>query len=601
MNPETREVLVPPAPSEAKIDELEKLTEALETDFGRIICAQNGLEYRRPDDFSEYYDDTVLEESAVKIDGSQSHPVGDLVRVATEDGETLVPANVNGPLADIFELQLGAKDLFEFAGNEQTGQQKINEFLTQARLKLADIFNGYGGERDNQDRLLLKAIDFIGLYIRQLAGTSLLTWRSRLTMHKRQNQYPYLFESANELARSKHKLQTPNIADRYLLSYFVLRSNPEDTHRLPEDFNPIDLDGQALSNLDQIFSIGPESYRAISDIFFGGNMQKAYTNLSALTKMTGRRMPKGYRQFHGTTTELQQLRGLLPELTRRSSSTNCYVEVADSYFAGDMKKAYINVSAAAKMTGQEMPQGWRTFVGSTAEFRQLNGLLPELSQRFGAEGYLEVSDTYFDGAMHKAYTNVSAVAKMTGQEMPRGWQAFQGSTVEFRRLSDLLPELALCTGAEGCIKTADTYFGGDMLKAYRNVSAVAKMTGQEMPRGWQAFQGSTVEFRQLCNLLPKLVELVGAEGYIEVSDTYFGGNMFKAYRNISAAAKMSGQEMPQGWQTFSGSTAEYKVESEYLESGGEFNSFQSKFYPNDKRNSRTIRENYLAIKNMIAK
>ncbi len=33
-------------------------------------------------------------------------------------------------------------------------------------------------------------------------------------------------------------------------------------------------------------------------------MQKAYVNVSAVAKMTGRPMPEGWRQFHGSDSEL---------------------------------------------------------------------------------------------------------------------------------------------------------------------------------------------------------------------------------------------------------------------------------------------------------
>lgn len=123
--------------------------------------------------------------------------------------------------------------------------------------------------------------------------------------------------------------------------------------------------------------------------------------------------------------------------------------------------------------------------------RENEGLIQALS---GVHGYLAISQILFAGAMQKPYLNISAVAKMTGQAMPEGWQAFNGTTTEFQQIKDMLGDVG--PGLAGYLAVADEQFAGNMQKAYLNISAVAKMTGQAMPGGWQQFRGSTSEFNQ---------------------------------------------------------------------------------------------------------
>lgn len=150
------------------------------------------------------------------------------------------------------------------------------------------------------------------------------------------------------------------------------------------------------------------------------------------------------------------------------------------------------------------------------------------------------------------------------------------------------PELLnILSGSDGYVVTAQLLFHGDMLKAYMNISAVAAMTGQAVPEGWQAFHGSTVNFATIRDEVLAQAQ-PGIAGYLAIADTAaFGGNMKKAYMNISAVVAMTRQTMPEGWQQFHGSTAELRAQAEWLNenSSAEPKKYQAHFYPTEKPTS----------------
>ena len=115
-----------------------------------------------------------------------------------------------------------------------------------------------------------------------------------------------------------------------------------------------------------------------------------------------------------------------------------------------------------------------------------------------------------------------------------------------------------------------------------NISAVAKMTDQPMPEGWQQFQGSTAEFAKIEAVLTKAE--AGVDGYLKMANEVFAGDMTKAFMNISAVAKMTNQPMPEGWQQFQGNTAEFAKQQEWLIANPKHTpeSFRARFYPANK-------------------
>ena len=319
-----------------------------------------------------------------------------------------------------------------------------------------------------------------------------------------------------------------------------------------------------------------EGYPLFADEYFDGKMQKTFLNVSAaLSSQEMRRL--GWQAYTGSTEEFRQLRGKLfnPDGSIKQQyigQMEGYPLFADEYFDGKMQKTLQNVSAV--LSKQEMELlGWKQFQGSTEEFRQLRGKLfnPDgsIKRRYigQMEGYPLFADRYFNGQMQQIFTNVSAV--LSSQEMRRlGWQQFQGSTEDFRRLRGELfnPDGSIkqqyIGQAEGYPLFADEHFDGEMRRTFHNVSAA--LSKQEMERlGWQQFHGSTEKFRQLRSKLFNpdgsiKQEYIGqAEGYPLFADEYFDGQMSRTFQNVSAV--LSRQEMKRlGWQAYLGSTEEFR-------------------------------------------
>ena len=93
-------------------------------------------------------------------------------------------------------------------------------------------------------------------------------------------------------------------------------------------------------------------------------------------------------------------------------------------------------------------------------------------------------------------------------------------------------------GMDGYASFTDTHFKGDMLRTYKNISAVLD---KELMRklGWQQFQGTTKEYKKLRELILDnqgniKSEYIGMDGYASFANTHFKGDMQKTYSNISA-------------------------------------------------------------------
>ncbi len=192
----------------------------------------------------------------------------------------------------------------------------------------------------------------------------------------------------------------------------------------------------------------------------------------------------------------------------------------------------------------------------------------EIRQKYvGQEGCIRFADAYFRGNMRRAFDKMSSV--LSKEVFKRlGWQAFQGTTQEFKDLKDqILGEAGKLReeyiGQEvGYPKFADIHTGGEMQKAFINVSSV--LSKEVFKRlGWQAFQGTTQEFKDLKDqILDEKDELkkeyIGQEeGYPKFADTHTGGEMQKAFINVSSV--LSKEVFKRlGWQAFQGTTQEFK-------------------------------------------
>ena len=321
---------------------------------------------------------------------------------------------------------------------------------------------------------------------------------------------------------------------------------------------------------------------------YAGDMQKAYLNISAILDKK-QRQELGWQQFHGSTKEYRELKEKIVDkagqIRTEYLGMEGYALFADreykreysaGEYAGDMQKAYLNISAILdKKQRQEL--GWQQFHGSTKEYRELKEKIVDKAgqirtEYLGMEGYALFADReykreYSAGDMLKAYMNISAILdKKQRQEL--GWKRFQGPTTNYKELKEKIVDKdgkirTEYLGMESYALFADRHYDGNMQKAYKNISAILDRK-QRQELGWQKFQGPTKEYRELKEKIADKAgqirtEYLGMEGYALFADRHYDGNMLKAYMNISAilGGVKRTRELGLGWKQFPGTVSEF--------------------------------------------
>ena len=246
------------------------------------------------------------------------------------------------------------------------------------------------------------------------------------------------------------------------------------------------------------------------------------------------------------------------------------VRFAKQYVNGQMRKAYQNVSAVlGKSKFKKL--GWKQFQGTVAEFRAFRGKILNKKGRVreeyvGMEGCARFAEQHVNGQMKKAFINVSAVLNRV-EFAALIWQAFQGTVAEFRAFRDKILNKdgsvrEEYVGMEGCARFAEKYVNGQMLQAFKNVSAVLNRV-EFAALIWQAFQGTVAEFRAFRDkILNKdgsvREEYVGMEGCARFAERYMNGQMQKAFKNVSAVLNRV-EFADLIWQGFHGTVAEFRA------------------------------------------
>ena len=220
--------------------------------------------------------------------------------------------------------------------------------------------------------------------------------------------------------------------------------------------------------------------------------------------------------------------------------------------------------------------GWQEYRGTAREFREERGRLFNeqggLREEFiGMEGYAQYAEKHHDSRMERAFQNVSAVFSKV--EMKKlGWQFYSGIVIGFREeRSRLFNEQGKLRkefiDPEGYAQYAETHHNSQMLRAFKNVSAVlSKVEMKEL--GWQQYQGTAREFREergrLFNEQGGLKEeFIGMEGYARYAETHHDSQMLRAFINVSAV--ISTAEMKKlSWKQFQGTTEQFYQLRDYF-------------------------------------
>ena len=338
---------------------------------------------------------------------------------------------------------------------------------------------------------------------------------------------------------------------------------------------------------------GRDGYALFAEKYFEGNMEKAYINVSAVLGGGSRLMKQlAWQEYQGQVSDFNKLRDKIlnkdGSIREEYKGSDGYVLFAEKYFEGDMKKAYLNVSAVLGGGSRLMKQlDWQGYQGQVSDFNKLrekilneDGSVRE--EYKGSDGYALFAEKYFEGDMLKAYPNVSAVLGGSSRLMKQlDWQSYHGQVSDFNKLREkILNEDGSIReeykGSDGYVKFAEEYFEGDMLKAYKNVSAVLGGGSRLMKQlDWQAYHGQASGFNELREKILNedgsiREEYKGSDGYASFAKKYFEGNMQKAYQNVSSVLGGGSRLMKQlDWQQYQGQVSGFnKIRDKILNEDG---------------------------------
>ena len=331
-----------------------------------------------------------------------------------------------------------------------------------------------------------------------------------------------------------------------------------------------------FKNLKELLSLelikkykGMLGYVNFSKKYFEGDMKKAYINVSSVLGGGFRLMKQlDWQEYLGSVSDFNKLREkVLNEdgsIKEKYKGSDGYALFAEDYFEADMLKAYINVSAVLGGGSRLMKQlDWQAYLGSVSDFNKLKDkILNEdgsIREEYkGSAGYALFAEDYFEDDMQKAYINVSSVLGGGSRLMKQlDWQAYLGSVSGFNKLREkILNEDGSIReeykGSDGYVNFAKKYFEGNMLKTYKNVSAVlgGVLEMRRLNIGWKQFQGTIDQFKDLKDLFKnnKREELKGEKGQLRVAREIFEGNKIKAYDMVSALR----EELLESAETFDG-------------------------------------------------
>ena len=307
--------------------------------------------------------------------------------------------------------------------------------------------------------------------------------------------------------------------------------------------------------------IGQEGYALFAKDHYKEAMQKAFMNVSSVLSESEFN-ELGWQEFHGSELEFHESRGkILDEsgkLKEKYIGQEGYALFAKDHYKGAMQKAFINVSSV--LSESEFKRlGWQGFHGSELEFHESRGKILDESGKLrekyiGQEGYALFAKDHYDRAMLKAFKNVSSVLSES-EFKELGWQAFQGSELEFHELrrkildeSEKLREKYI--GQEGYALFAKDYYDRAMLKAFKNVSSVlgGHANMKNLGLDWKQFNGKSSEYWKLFLLFKNNDPLVfqGVKGQKKVAKEIFKGNTKRTYNNVSALR----EHLLGSWETF---------------------------------------------------
>ena len=332
---------------------------------------------------------------------------------------------------------------------------------------------------------------------------------------------------------------------------------------------------------------GVEGYVLYAETYYKGNMHKAFTNVSAvLTKQEFNVLD--WQVYFGKASDFREERSRVLG-KEEFKGVEGYVLYAERFYEGDMKKTFTNVSAV--LTKKEFNVfEWQQYSGKASDFREERSRVLGKEEFKGVEGYVLYAETYYEGNMQKAFINVSALLKKQEFNV-LDWQVYFGKASDFREERSRVLGKEEFKGVEGYVLYAERFYEGDMKKTFTNVSAV--LTKKEFNVfEWQRYEGKASDFRKERSRVLGKEEFKGIEGYALYAETYYEGNMHKAFINVSALLKKQEFNVLD-WQVYFGKASDFREERSRVLGKEEFKGvegyvlYAERFYEGDMKKTFT--------------
>ena len=319
---------------------------------------------------------------------------------------------------------------------------------------------------------------------------------------------------------------------------------------------------------------GMSGYARYAKEYHGKSMLKAFINVSSVLE-SSLFDQLGWQGYHGSTEEFSKEREQIlnsdGSVKEKYKGMSGYARYAKRYHGKSMHKTFQNVSSVLESSLFEQ-LGWQQYHGFVEEFskerEQILNSDGSVKEKYkGMSGYARYAEKYHGKAMQKAFQNVSSVLESSLFEQ-LGWQAYHGSTEGFSEEREQILNSDGSVkkeykGMSGYARYAEKYHGKVMLKAFVNVSSVLESSLFDQ-LGWQAYQGSVEGFseerEQILNSDGSVKkEYKGMSGYGKYAKKYHGGNMQKAFLNVSSVlgGYWGMKEIGLNWKQFKGSVLEY--------------------------------------------
>ena len=283
-----------------------------------------------------------------------------------------------------------------------------------------------------------------------------------------------------------------------------------------------------------------------------------------------------WKKFQGTVSEFYKLKDKIlhddNSIRREHQDLGGFLKLAKQYFSNDFLKTYRNVSAVLDKD-QMIELGWQQLKKTILDFNRfakplLNKDASIKDEYKGREGYIRFVEE-LEGIENMSYV-FSKVSKVldTVKMKELQWQQFQGTSLDFKNLKDLLSldVIEKYKGMAGYVLFAKKYFKNNMQKAYKNVSAVLGGGDSRLMKqlDWQKYQGLVSGFNKIRDkILNKdgsiKEEYKGSDGYAKFAKDRFKSDMEKAYKNVSAVLGGGSRLMKQlDWQKYQGLVSDFK-------------------------------------------